>query len=319
MEVLSVARPAFSVSGTSVPNRGVHASSAQAPRFATIANLNGARAAFTTAKITNASTTAFFAGVRPLAKATALPRAAVSGRRRVRIVCLAIDQLSPEDKARIQAKGQEVAETLSGVSVFLVGMMGSGKSSVASVLSNCLGYMPLDCDAIIEQAAGKTIPEIFAEDGEPSFRDLEHAVLKEVTAMTRSVVATGGGVVLRRDNWGCLTYGLSVWLDVPLSVLARRCSKDGTAGRPMIGGQVGTEDEVYQQTYQKLKGILKARKELYEMADVHVRIDGGCGVDDGGWRDPATCTPLGEVVMQVLDAIADTLEKKKPEHRKREA
>lgn len=87
---------------------------------------------------------------------------------------------------------------MQGTSVFLIGMMGSGKTTTGRMLSNVLKYCFFDSDAVIEQAVGgATIPEIFAENGEEGFRDLEQAVLSELASYRSVVVATGGGVVSR--------------------------------------------------------------------------------------------------------------------------
>ena len=76
---------------------------------------------------------------------------------------------------------------LNGTNIFLVGMMGAGKSTIGKVLAQKLNYSFLDTDSLIEAAAGKSIPAIFAEDGEPKFRDLEQQVFGEVSAYTRII------------------------------------------------------------------------------------------------------------------------------------
>ena len=83
----------------------------------------------------------------------------------------------------------------------LVGMMGSGKTSLGRRLARRLQWRHVDADKWIERLAGKTIPQIFADDGEAAFRDLEHDVLRAVLAGSRPcVVSTGGGAVLRPAN-----------------------------------------------------------------------------------------------------------------------
>lgn len=79
--------------------------------------------------------------------------------------------------------------------------MGSGKTTTGKMLSNVLKYYFFDSDAVIEQAVGgATIPEIFAENGEEGFRDLEHAVLSELSSYRSVIIATGGGVVARCES-----------------------------------------------------------------------------------------------------------------------
>ena len=103
-----------------------------------------------------------------------------------------------------------VNNLLKGTSVFLIGMMGVGKTTVGNLLATELGYRFFDTDDLIEKVAGKTIKEIFADDGEESFRELEGLVLSDLSAYTKLVVATGGGIVLRQMNWSYLRHGLVI-------------------------------------------------------------------------------------------------------------
>ncbi|NEP12892.1 MAG: shikimate kinase [Symploca sp. SIO2C1] len=154
-------------------------------------------------------------------------------------------------------------DLLAGINVFLIGMMGSGKTTVGSLLASQLGYRFCDSDVMIEQVAGKSINEIFAESGEDAFRELESQVLSELSAYTKLIVATGGGVVLRPINWSYLHHGLIVWLDAPVEVLIERLKEDTT--RPLL------KQADPAQTLQK---ILEQRRSLYAEADLHIRING---------------------------------------------
>ncbi len=128
---------------------------------------------------------------------------------------------------------------LQGLNLYLVGMMGAGKSTVGQVLAQQLGYQFFDTDAVIEQATGQAIATLFAELGEPGFREMERRVLGELAAYTRLVVATGGGIVTQPENWGILRQGVVVWLDVPITELHRRLQTDTT--RPLLQtGELGT-------------------------------------------------------------------------------
>lgn len=93
-------------------------------------------------------------------------------------------------------------QRLGGRSIYLIGMMGSGKTSTGRPLAERLGYGFVDADAVIEQAAGCSIAEMFQRDGEPEFRALEKQVLNSISQRHSLVVATGGGVVTQRENWG---------------------------------------------------------------------------------------------------------------------
>lgn len=161
---------------------------------------------------------------------------------------------------------------LKGSSVYLVGMMGSGKSSVGNILAKRMGtYSFLDTDNIIESATGTTIPKIFEAEGEDGFRDVEAQVLDSVHAYVRCVISTGGGIVCRQMNWSKLQSGIVIWLNVEPEVIMSRI--EGT-DRPLLQ----TEDPLA-----TLKSILEERRSLYEQADVHIEItadmDGNAVVD----------------------------------------
>lgn len=150
---------------------------------------------------------------------------------------------------------------LKGINVFLVGMMGAGKTTVGQLLARQLGYRFFDTDVLIEQSVGKTISQIFAEDGEDSFRQLESEVLAQLSAHTKLTIATGGGIVVRRFNWSYLHHGLVVWLDAPVDVLMARLQNDTT--RPLL------KDANPAQALQK---ILDQRKSRYAEADLHIPV-----------------------------------------------
>ena len=124
-------------------------------------------------------------------------------------------------------------ERLSGRSIYLIGMMGSGKTSTGRPLAKRLGYGFVDADAVIEQVAGYAIPEIFERDGEAGFRLIESQVLNAISQRHSLVVATGGGVVTKPENWGQLHSGIVVWLDVDRAQLIERLRDDSTQ-RPLL-------------------------------------------------------------------------------------
>ena len=153
---------------------------------------------------------------------------------------------------------------LKGMSVFLIGMMGAGKTTVGENLAKQLGYRFCDTDVLIEKIANQTISNIFATAGEASFRELESQVLAEVCAYTTTVIATGGGIVLKRINWSYLHQGLIVWLDAPVELLMERLKEDST--RPLL-------QEVNPEA--KLKSLLEERSHLYRQADIRISLETG--------------------------------------------
>ena len=154
-------------------------------------------------------------------------------------------------------------QRLGGRSLYLIGMMGSGKTSTGRPLAERLGYGFVDADAVIEQAAGCSISEIFQRDGEAEFRALEKQVLSSISQRHSLVVATGGGVVTQQENWGLLHSGIVIWLDVVQEQLLKRLQADKTV-RPLL--QTADPEAA-------LSDLLAERKALYAEADLTVVIN----------------------------------------------
>jgi shikimate kinase len=124
--------------------------------------------------------------------------------------------------------------------VVLVGLMGSGKSTVGRRLAKVLSADFIDTDERIEETSGRTIRDIFREDGEDRFRDLESRVLHETLSRTSlAVVASGGGIVVRPTNRELLSGHHVIWLRADPELLASRIgrhSRRGTGHRPLVDG-----------------------------------------------------------------------------------
>lgn len=151
---------------------------------------------------------------------------------------------------------------LRGLNIYLIGMMGSGKSTVGKFLAHKLEYRFLDTDNTIETLTKQSINDIFAEDGEEVFRTLENQVLAQVSSYLHTVISTGGGIVLKKDNWAHLRDGMVIWLDVPVDVLVKRLKDDRS--RPLL-----KETDLQE----KLTTILAQRKHLYAQADLTITIN----------------------------------------------
>jgi len=117
--------------------------------------------------------------------------------------------------------------------IFLIGYRGTGKTSVARELAAQLGYHWVDADDLIEQLTGKTIAAIFAEEGEAGFREWEARVVSAVGRKQRTVVALGGGAVLREDNRQVIcAAGPVAWLTASVDTILERTTADSsTASR----------------------------------------------------------------------------------------
>lgn len=173
--------------------------------------------------------------------------------------------------------------------IVMVGMMGAGKTAVGRALAARLGVAFLDSDAEIEAAATRTVPEIFARDGEPFFRRKETQVISRLLDAERVVLSTGGGAFLAPENRENISNrGVSVWLDADLDLLWQRVRHKET--RPLLR----TENP-----RATLAEIYAARVPLYALADVAVTSLPEFSIED----------MVDRVIATLLADRADVLER----------
>ena len=160
--------------------------------------------------------------------------------------------------------------------IFLVGFMGSGKSTIGVRLAEALQAPFVDLDDDIETAAGRTIAEVFETDGEQRFRDLEHeALTRRAEAGGGVVVALGGGAFTFARNRDAIGgRGMSVWLDCPFETALRRV--EGFAHRPLARDP------------EKFRALFESRRGEYAKADIRIAIESD---------DPA------DAVRDILEAL----------------
>jgi shikimate kinase len=147
--------------------------------------------------------------------------------------------------------------------VCLTGFMGSGKSTTARQLASHLGWMNVDLDRRITEAAGQSIPEIFAKKGEAEFRRLEHEQLARLIAEASvdqkpRIVSLGGGTIVQPQNLALLrdSGAISIWLDCPIEELLVRCAQ--ITDRPLF-----RDEASFRRLYQE-------RLPFYQMADYRI-------------------------------------------------
>lgn len=145
-------------------------------------------------------------------------------------------------------------------SIFLVGPMGAGKTTIGKLLAKHLKRPFVDADWYISEKAGADIPWIFEKEGEAGFRERESRAMEELSAMPDIVLATGGGAVEREVNRECLKRGLVIFLDASVDTQIQRTKKD--KNRPLL--QNDNPQAVLESLYQRRFPLYK------EVADIIV-------------------------------------------------
>jgi len=190
--------------------------------------------------------------------------------------------LSDHKKDDRQERLLAIRKALGPRSVVLIGLMGAGKTAVGRRLANRLDLPFIDADSEIEEAAGASISEIFAEHGEAYFRQGERKVIARLLENGPQVLATGGGAYMNPDTRANIkAHGLSVWLKADIKVLMKRVGRRDN--RPLLAA--GDPENV-------MKKLMEERYPIYAEADVTVES-----------RD----VPHDVIVGAVIDALADKL------------
>jgi shikimate kinase len=172
-----------------------------------------------------------------------------------------------------------VKRSLDGRSIVLVGLMGAGKSTIGRRLAQRLDLSFIDADAEIEQAAGKTVPEIFRDHGETYFRDGERKVIARLLDSGPQVLATGGGAFMNEQTRNNIAHkGISVWLKADISLLMKRVLRRDN--RPLLQSE---DPEIV------MRRLIEERYPVYSRADIIVES-----------RD----VPHNSIVSDVIRALA---------------
>lgn len=170
-------------------------------------------------------------------------------------------------------------EPLRRRTIALVGLMGVGKSSVGRRLANALSLPFRDADAEVEAAAGRSIPEIFAELGEPAFRDGERRVIARLVTEGPGIIATGGGAFVQDETRALiLERGIAVWLDSDLDTLVERVRRKDN--RPLL--REGDPADI-------LARLKQEREPFYAQAPIRVASAAG---------------PHSNTVLRIVQALA---------------
>ncbi|VVB02468.1 unnamed protein product [Arabis nemorensis] len=184
-------------------------------------------------------------------------------------------------------KAEEVKPYLNGRSMYLVGMMGSGKTTVGKLMAKVLGYSFYDCDTLTEQAMNESSTD----------------ALKKLSSMYQVIVSTGRGAVIRPINWKYMHKGISIWLDVPLEALAHRIATVGTDSRPLLHNESG---DAYTGAFKRLSTIWDERGDAYTNANARVSLE-NIAVKRG-YKDVSDLTP-GEIAIKAFEQVQSFLGK----------
>jgi len=149
--------------------------------------------------------------------------------------------------------------------IVLIGLMGSGKSTVGRIVAHMLGFQFIDTDHLIVDQARCSIPEIFEREGELGFRQRESRVLRQLLGRRHTVIATGGGIVTQPVNGPLLRHlGFITWLEATTELLARRTAANND--RPLLQGEESPRV--------KLQRLIEERSPLYKaLADLRIQTD----------------------------------------------
>lgn len=152
------------------------------------------------------------------------------------------------------------------MTIFLIGMPCSGKSTLGLQLAEHLQMPFFDTDAIIEDMEGMKVSDIFTKQGDARFRDLEHELMAN-WKLSHVVVATGGGLPCHNDLIDMLnSKGKTIWLQASIDALSERLSQSEVI-RPLTDGKSDKEIK------SKLKELLKNRKPIYSKAQIRVKVE----------------------------------------------
>lgn len=143
--------------------------------------------------------------------------------------------------------------------IILIGMMGTGKTTIGQALSEQIGWTWVDTDEEIVSRMGKSIPDLFAQDGEKAFRDIESSVLSKLLLSRNQIITTGGGIVINPVNRQMIRQGgWVIALQAPVEVLVDRVKQD--PNRPLLQGN----------PEERMRTLWNERAHLYEFADLKI-------------------------------------------------
>lgn len=197
----------------------------------------------------------------------------------------------------VKKKAMEISPVLKGTSIFLVGMNSTIKTNVGKLLADALRYYHFDSDSLVEEACGgESAAKSLKEQDEKGFHDSETEVLKQLSSMGRLVVCAGDGSVQSSTNLALLRHGISIWIDVPIEMVAKNMIEEGV----QIPVTELSTAESYSEVLAQLAVAYEEMKGGYATADASVslqKVASQLGYDD---LDAVTTE---DMAMEVLKEI----------------
>ncbi|XP_057744009.1 probable inactive shikimate kinase like 1, chloroplastic [Arachis stenosperma] len=162
----------------------------------------------------------------------------------------------------VKKQAADVSPELKGTSIFLVGMQNSLKTSLGKMLADMLRYYYFDSDSLVEEAVGGApAAKSFREKDEMALHESETEVLKQLSSMGRLVVCAGNGAVQSSTNLALLRHGISLWIDVPLDIMARDvCEASSSGSYPEVTDQLAALYNKYRDGYATADAIISVQK-----------------------------------------------------------
>jgi shikimate kinase len=177
--------------------------------------------------------------------------------------------------------------------IYLAGFMGAGKSTIGPILANTLGWDYFDLDKAIEEKLGKKIKDIFEENGEPFFRQVETELLKELSKSKKVIISLGGGTIVSQNNLKVLkTTGRIIYLKASVDSIYRRVAFKRDRPNLLIEGEEFSE----QKLRQKITNLFLIREKFYNQADITINTDN---------------VSIGDTVDKIAKIITNQFESKK--------
>ncbi|KAF8400026.1 hypothetical protein HHK36_015900 [Tetracentron sinense] len=226
----------------------------------------------------------------PLFRRSSTPSCSLSGNGSTTEVVEVDPSLAVKNKLR------EISPELKGTSVFLVGMNSTMKTSLGKLLADVLRYYYFDSESLVQQAAGgESAAKSFKEKDEKGYRDSETEVLKQLSSMGRLVVCAGDGAVQSPTNLAFLRYGISIWIDIPLDMVAREI-ENGSQCLASAISTLGSSSEVVEQ----LTLLYEETRGGYATADATISLQKvACQLGYDSVDEVTTVDMAMEVLMEI--------------------